>query len=93
MPRSLWVAEEVLAIALYCCLLAVNHVGDSDSTGSIAGNVLGTAQGAAAIPRRWSEEVELREEIVQLATDLFEVTSSALDPKEAEVHFDRYPSW
>ena len=48
-----WVAEEALAIALYCALvaasfehgvlLAVNHSGDSDSTGSLTGQLLGAA--------------------------------------------------
>src|SRR5690554_4371725 len=46
-----WVAEEALAIALYAALagrdledglrIAVTHSGDSDSTGAIAGNMLG----------------------------------------------------
>ncbi len=50
-----WVAEEALAISVYCALvandfrhgvmLAVNHDGDSDSTGSITGNLLGVTQG------------------------------------------------
>ena len=46
-----WVAEEALAIGVYCALkaqdlesgviMAVNHDGDSDSTGLIAGHLLG----------------------------------------------------
>ena len=51
-----WVGEEALAIALYCVLrypddfqkalcIAVNHSGDSDSTGAIAGNILGAHLG------------------------------------------------
>src|SRR5690606_12919747 len=55
-----WVAEEALGIAIYCALvaggdfaaglrLAVNHSGDSDSTGAITGNILGTLLGAGAI--------------------------------------------
>lgn len=51
-----WVAEEALAIAVYSALkysgdfkkaviCAVNHDGDSDSTGAIAGNILGTYLG------------------------------------------------
>lgn len=47
-----WVAEETLAIAIYCALrhaddfsagiiAAVNHCGDSDSTGAVTGNILG----------------------------------------------------
>ena len=31
-------------------LLAVNHTGDSDSTGAICGNILGAMHGDAAIP-------------------------------------------
>ena len=54
-----WVAEETLAIAVYCALrhqdnfsdgiiAAVNHAGDSDSTGAIAGNILGALLGYEA---------------------------------------------
>jgi ADP-ribosylglycohydrolase len=76
-----WVAEEALAIAIYCSLvarnfkhgviLAVNHDGDSDSTGSIAGNLLGAMQGAKAIPEDWLEPLELRDVITELAEDLY----------------------
>jgi ADP-ribosylglycohydrolase len=77
-----WVAEEALAIALFCALaapdfesalrLAVNHGGDSDSTGAIAGNLLGAALGEAVIPPRWLAELELREEIERVAGELVE---------------------
>lgn len=76
-----WVAEEALAIAVYCALvardlehgiiLAVNHDGDSDSTGAIAGNLLGTLHGESAIPARWLEPLELREVISEVAQDLY----------------------
>lgn len=76
-----WVAEEALAIAIFCALaassdfekalrLAVNHGGDSDSTGAIAGNLLGASLGEAAIPPRWLAVLELREEILRLAEEL-----------------------
>ena len=75
-----WVAEEALAIAIYCALrsdsveegviLAVNLTGDSDSTGAIAGNLLGTLYGVESIPQRWLEPLELREEITVVADDL-----------------------
>ena len=78
-----WVAEEALAISVYCALvaedfrqgvmLAVNHDGDSDSTGSITGNLLGVAQGVDAIPADWLEELELREVIGEVADDLCDV--------------------
>ncbi len=72
-----WVGEEALAIALYCVLvsenleavllLAVNHGGDSDSTGAIAGNIAGAVWGAGGIPANWIEPLELRDEIEKLA--------------------------
>jgi ADP-ribosylglycohydrolase len=75
-----FVAEEALAIGLYAALsagsfehgvlLAVNHGGDSDSTGSIAGTLLGLALGEQAIPRRWVERLELRDVVEQVADDL-----------------------
>ena len=77
-----WVGEEALAISLYCALaadgdftrgirLAVNHTGDSDSTGSITGNILGALQGRAAIPLPWLEDLELKAVIEEIAGDLF----------------------
>ena len=75
-----WVAEEALAIGIFCALaapdlesalrLAVNHGGDSDSTGAIAGNLLGASLGEAEIPVGWLGVLELREEIARLAEEL-----------------------
>lgn len=59
-----WVAEETLAIALYCALkfqtdfragvtAAINITGDSDSTGAVSGNILGCMLGKSAIPPEW----------------------------------------
>lgn len=58
-----WTGETALAISLYCALTAkdfvdgirnaVNHSGDSDSTGAITGNILGTLWGDHAIPQEW----------------------------------------
>jgi hypothetical protein len=39
--------------------LAVNHSGDSDSTGSITGNILGAVHGEAALPVTWLQHLEL----------------------------------
>ena len=76
-----WIAEEALAIGLYCALvakdfahgvlLAVNHGGDSDSTGSIAGNLLGLLVGERGLPAHWLEELELRDVIATVADDLW----------------------
>ena len=77
-----WVAHEALAMSVYCALsfpedfargvlLAVNHGGDSDSTGAITGNILGALLGRDAIASRWLDVVEHREELAALAADLF----------------------
>ncbi|ODU43378.1 ADP-ribosylglycohydrolase family protein [uncultured Aquimonas sp.] len=75
-----WIAEEALAMGVFAALTAadfgqgvlraVNHGGDSDSTGSIAGNLLGAALGMEAIPTRWREEVELGAAVLEIANDL-----------------------
>ena len=73
-----WVGDEALAIAVYSCLKhpdgikdclisAVNHSGDSDSTGAIAGNILGAWLGAEALPEDWIEKLELTELIYEQA--------------------------
>jgi ADP-ribosylglycohydrolase len=77
-----WIAEEALAVSIYCALvatdfrqgviLAVNHDGDSDSTGSITGNLLGATHGIKAIPAGWLEQLELRLVISTVAEDLFQ---------------------
>lgn len=76
-----WVAEETLAIAIYCALkysddfvkgvvAAVNHDGDSDSTGAVTGNILGTALGFEAIPQKYLDKLELKDVILEIAKDL-----------------------
>ena len=76
-----WVGHEALAIAL-CCVLratsfaegvlsAVNHGGDSDSTGSIAGNLLGLMYGVDGIPGPWLKRLELRDVVEGIASDLW----------------------
>jgi ADP-ribosylglycohydrolase len=74
-----WTAEESLSIGVYCALvaedvrhgllLAVNHGGDSDSTASICGNLLGAIHGETALPPGWVAEVEGRATILELADD------------------------
>ncbi len=77
-----WVAEETLAIALYCSLkysndiqkaliVSVNHKGDSDSTGAVTGNILGAYLGYEKIPQKYLDELELKDVILELASDLY----------------------
>ncbi|UBU10872.1 ADP-ribosylglycohydrolase family protein [Nonomuraea gerenzanensis] len=75
-----WVAEEALAIGVYCALvepavdkallLSVNHSGDSDSTGSVCGNLLGALHGTAPLPAAWLAPLEGRDTIERLAAGL-----------------------
>ncbi len=78
-----WVGDEALAVAVYCALkyadsfekgvtAAVNHDGDSDSTGSIAGNILGASLGYGAIPGKYLDKLELRDVIEEVAEDLWQ---------------------
>lgn len=85
-----WVAEETWVIALYATvrhidsveeaiIAAVNHDGDSDSTGAVAGNIMGAIYGFDHINRRnifcprgrrLEHTLELSEIILALADDL-----------------------
>ncbi|WBQ08040.1 ADP-ribosylglycohydrolase family protein [Kribbella sp. CA-293567] len=105
-----WIAEEALAIGVYCALaypepaqfldalaLAVTHSGDSDSTGSICGNLLGALHGETALPAALVFGLEGRGTILQLADDfVLELTQAG------QLHGDygpqtgwttRYPGW
>lgn len=77
-----WVAEETLAIAVYCTykylddfekavVAAVNHGGDSDSTGAVTGNLMGAAVGYEAIPEHFTEDLEMHDVILHVADDLW----------------------
>lgn len=77
-----WVAEETAAIAVYSCLrypddfkkamiCAVNHNGDSDSTGSVAGNILGAYLGDAAVESTFDVKLlDQYDTILQIADQL-----------------------
>ncbi len=103
-----WVGEEALAISVYCALvagdleagvvLAVNHGGDSDSTGSITGNLLGLVHGVEAIPAEWLEPLELREVITEIADDLLDFPGWPLsefggDPAFTQRIWQKYPGF
>ena len=86
-----WTGEEAWAIALYCAvrhvdsvedaiIAAVNHDGDSDSTGSVCGNIMGAIYGYEAIKRQRlfcpegkeiEQTLELSNIILALADDLY----------------------
>jgi ADP-ribosylglycohydrolase len=68
-------------------IAAVNHDGDSDSTGAITGNILGAYLGVGAIPGEWLERLELREVITELADDLL------VGYREGEDWWQKYPGY
>lgn len=94
-----WVAEEALSIALYATLvakdfedglrIAVTHSGDSDSTGAIAGNLLGILFPEQVFSHPWAKEIGGRDLISSLALDLPQ--SSYWGSREAETQFEAYP--
>lgn len=80
-----WTADETLAISVYCALkyhddfekaivATVNHSGDSDSTGAVTGNIMGVHLGINNIPKKYIENLELKDVILEIAEDLFHDT-------------------
>lgn len=80
-----WVAEETLAIAIYCSMkysedfdkaliASVNHSGDSDSTGAVTGNIVGAYLGLKGIPKKYLDNLELREVICKVAAPKLQMT-------------------
>lgn len=86
-----WTGEEAWAIAIYCVIrhvdnmeqaiiAAVNHDGDSDSTGAICGNIMGAIYGYEFIKHKrlfcpqgkmFENTIELSNIILALADDLY----------------------
>lgn len=93
-----WVGEEALAIAVYCALshqdnfkqaliAAVNHNGDSDSTGAITGNLLGAYLGLSQIPQGWVVKIELLPVLLTVADVLL------VEYNEDNLDWQRYPGY
>ena len=110
-----WTGEEAWAISLYCVvrhissmkdaiMTAVNHDGDSDSTGSITGNIMGAIYGYEYImeeqmfcseDKNVGDTLELSDIILAIADDITlfpHVTeySKTLKRGEAERWYQRY---
>ena len=77
-----WVAEETLAMAVFSCLrhagdfkgclrCAVNVTGDSDSIGSVAGNILGAYLGIGAVEKAFDiSRLECGDKIRGISEDI-----------------------
>ncbi len=72
-----WIGEEAFAMALYaairypddfpsCLRAAVNHDGDSDSIGCIAGGIIGALHGMKCIPANWINRLAERQRMEQM---------------------------
>lgn len=76
-----WVATEALSIALYAtrCAndfghglqIAVMHSGDSDSTGAIAGQLLGLIMPNQVIRHRWRRRIQCADLVCATADELY----------------------
>lgn len=96
-----WVAEEALSIALYAArvaesfehglTIAVTHSGDSDSTGAIAGNLLGLLFPEQVMAHDWRRQVECADLIHRIAGDLVAARDAGED--FAETMAEVYPGW
>jgi len=84
-----WVAEETLAIAIYCThryfndfekavIASVNHGGDSDSTGAVTGNIIGTIIGYDGIPQFYKTDLEHHDIILRLSDELCDIQNSTV---------------
>lgn len=78
-----WVVEETLAISIFsvlrhindfkgCVISAVNHGGDSDSTGAVAGNIIGAILGYDAIPAEFTKSLQFHDLISEMADEMTE---------------------
>lgn len=85
-----WVAEEALAMSLLASLVyendfrkgvlfAVNHSGDSDSTGAITGNILGLINGLEQIPDNWIEKLIAQKIVREMGEDIHQKIISSTD--------------
>lgn len=91
-----WVGDEALYIAVFCALRhesdfaaairsSVNHKGDSDSTGSVCGNILGAWLGEEAVKSAFELNwLELCEVITEIADDLYTAAASGVPENDED---------
>lgn len=98
-----WIAEEALSISLYCALsypddfeksviLAINHSGDTDSTGALTGNLLGLILGEEGIPSKWIKNLELSDVIKTVGEDLYKEATNKTTDLYDDVWEKKYPA-
>ena len=78
--------------------MAVNHDGDSDTAGSLVGQLMGTALGEDSLPAHWLNDLEFRDPITQVADDRAGLRTWSLNPCKVSsgstsIVLDGYPGW
>jgi ADP-ribosylglycohydrolase len=92
-----WVAEEAVAMALFCVMrnpsdfvaavrLGANISGDSDSVASIAGGILGARLGTPALPAEWVARLEDRDKLMNVAERLAAKKTELVTPSGQLTH-------
>ena len=104
-----WIAEEALAITIFVSIVfendfekgvlaAVNHSGDSDSTGSMVGQLLGVRLGEKVLPQKWIDNLVGNTVVETICTDIIEQTfykfsTYGVMTDELNSFWERYPGW
>jgi len=69
LAAAVWAVQQPASLE-ELVIAVVNRGDDADTTGAIVGGLLGTRDGAGAIPARWVDRLEYRDEFVELARAL-----------------------
>jgi len=67
---AMWAARNTVNFE-QCLLFAVNRRGDADTVGAVAGQIAGAMYGYQDIPERWLKALLWREQMVELATEIY----------------------
>ena len=98
-----WTGDETLTIALFCALrhiddfhaalvAAVNHDGDSDSTGAVCGNIMGAIVGTQVYSFPDVDKLELKSLLLEIADDIVKgcpISEYHLPSNEEEKQWER----
>lgn len=99
-----WVAEEALAVGLWCALfaddfasgirVAVNHSGNSDACGMVCGNLLGLLFSEQALSPDWLTPLTLAPILKRLSDDFYQqVHQEEGDLRRRQQLLLQYPAW
>ena len=75
LQAALWSVKQTESLE-EAIVLAVSLGADTDTTGAVAGALAGATYGASAIPARWLELLQYRDDLTSLADRLLELSGS-----------------